>query len=540
MTTTFQALGITQPILSALEKNGFDKPTPIQAQTIPVLLKGEKDLVAQAQTGTGKTAAFGLPMLQRLSGREGHVQALILTPTRELCLQIYTQLNLLKGDKDIQIGAIYGGDSIEKQAKMLRSGLDIVVGTPGRVIDHLERKRLVLTQLSYLVLDEADEMLTIGFLDDVEKIMQQTPKDKTTLLFSATMPEHILKLAKTYMRDYDIIKVASTEASNALTTQTYFMVKESDKLNLLRRVMDSVEEFYGFIFCRTKRDVDMIADKLIKLGYEAEALHGDLSQNQRERVLAKFRSKQCSILVVTDVAARGIDVSNLTHVVNFAIPQDAETYTHRIGRTGRAGKSGVAMTFVSPSEIRKWSVLTRYLKAPVKKGDVPAPEDIVSLKKQAIVVAVSDMKVSEISGAYFDVAKTLLANGDATEQIAKLLKKAYPSALDPKQFLPVATVSDRDRYDSRGSDRGDRGGDRRGSGKKRGSVRLMIKKGKRDNVGPKRLIQEISRVSRVPDRFIDDLEINESSSYFYTSEQDAERIIRAFQGNRRDSLVSRA
>ena len=333
-TTTFKELGLSDEILEALEKKGFKTPTHIQEKTIPLMLSYDGDIIGQAQTGTGKTAAFGLPIIEKLSTNANHIQALVLTPTRELTLQVCKELQDLKGNKSLRTTPIYGGQSISNQIQQLKRGTDIVVGTPGRLIDHLKGKKIDLSQIKYLVLDEADEMLTSGFVEEIEFILSKTNPERKTLLFSATMPAPILKLAKNYMNDYKIVEAKKETLATTLTTQQYYELRESDKLEALCRIIDVEADFYGLIFCRTKRDVDTITEKLIHRGYSAEAMHGDLSQFQRERVLGKFRKRICSVLVVTDVASRGLDISGLSHVINYALPQDAESYVHRVGRTG--------------------------------------------------------------------------------------------------------------------------------------------------------------------------------------------------------------
>jgi ATP-dependent RNA helicase DeaD len=347
---TFESLGLSDKTLKILERKGFEEPTPIQEKTIPAILEGEKDIVGQAQTGTGKTAAFGLPIIELIPEKSKAVQALVLTPTRELAIQVAEEINSLKGKKKLSIVPIYGGQSIELQLRSLRKGIDIVVGTPGRILDHLRRRTLKLQNISFLVLDEADEMLNMGFLEDVREIMDNTGPEKRTMLFSATMPREILQIAKKYMGEYDVMKVTKGQLTVSLTDQIYFEVSSADRFEALCRIIDIEEEFYGLVFCRTKIDVDTIANRLIERGYDADALHGDMSQGQREKILNKFKKHLLNVLVATDVAARGIDVQDLTHVINYSLPQDPESYVHRIGRTGRAGKEGNAITFITPGQ----------------------------------------------------------------------------------------------------------------------------------------------------------------------------------------------
>ena len=347
ITDDFSALGLSEQMLEAVRAKGFETPTAIQKLTIPHLLTKPNDIIAQSQTGTGKTAAYGLPILQTLEPARGPIQAIILVPTRELALQAAEELLSYNREKRLSITAIYGGAAMSEQLRRLAKGIDIVVGTPGRVLDHIRRGTMKLENVRYLVLDEADEMLNMGFVEDVEEIMSHTSDERRVLLFSATMPERIIRLSKTYMRDTEIVRVEHKQITADLTEQIYFEVREADKFDALTRIIDVEPEFYGIIFARTKIGADETASRLTARGYAAEVLHGDVSQAQREKILRKFRDRTINILVATDVAARGIDVGNLTHVINYSLPQDSESYVHRIGRTGRAGEEGFAISFVT-------------------------------------------------------------------------------------------------------------------------------------------------------------------------------------------------
>ena len=366
----FKALGLSDDILTAIAKKGFETPSAIQSLTIPHLLTTDKDIIAQAQTGTGKTAAFGLPIIQMLTSRRNIPQAIVLVPTRELALQV-TQELISFNTHDLSIAPIYGGASMTEQLRRLKKGIDIVVGTPGRILDHIRRGTLDLSAIAYLVLDEADEMLNMGFIEDIEEIMHAMTGPKRVLLFSATMPDRIAALARNYMHDPDLLKVESQHVTTDLTNQIYFEVREGDKFDALTRIIDVEPEFYGIVFSRTRTGADEIVAKLLERGYAAEVLHGDISQTQREKILGKFKKKQVNILVATDVAARGIDVSNLTHVINYSLPQDSDSYVHRIGRTGRAGCEGAAWSFCSEDEfdylkdIQKLTGLTIPVEGPV-------------------------------------------------------------------------------------------------------------------------------------------------------------------------------
>jgi len=350
----FEQLGLNESLLLAIKDLGFENPSEVQEKAIPVLLEQNTDLVALAQTGTGKTAAFGFPLIQKIDAENKNTQALILSPTRELCLQITNEIKLYsKYIKGLHTVAVYGGASITEQAREVKRGAQIIVATPGRMQDMINRGLVNIKNIDFCILDEADEMLNMGFIEDIEAILEYTPKQKRTLLFSATMPDRIAKLAKKYMVNPQKIEVDKSKPTTSLTDQIYFEVHDSDKFDALTRIIDIEPEFYGLVFCRTRVDVDNTTSKLIERGYSAEGLHGDISQAQREKTLSKFRKKYINILVATDVAARGIDIVDLTHVINLSLPQDAESYIHRIGRTGRAGKQGTAITFVSREESRK-------------------------------------------------------------------------------------------------------------------------------------------------------------------------------------------
>lgn len=461
---TFEQLGLSETTLAALKKKGFEYPTPIQALTIPALLEDNRDIIGQAQTGTGKTAAFGLPLVDKLSEKASGVQAIILAPTRELAIQIAEEIDSLTGSKKLSILPVYGGQSIVVQLQKLRKQVDIVVGTPGRVIDHIERGTLKLNNITHVILDEADEMLNMGFAQDVKSILEHTPKDKRVVLFSATMAPAILKIAQRHMGDYDLLKVAETQITCNTIEQVYYEVSPRQRFNALCRIMDSEEPFYGLVFCRTKRDTENIARKLAEFGYQADALNGDMSQSAREKILAKFKKGQVTILVATDVAARGIDVQNISHVVNYALPEEPEAYVHRIGRTGRAGKKGKAISFAGPGDRRKLQVIERKTKGKIKLVELPTPEDIIENKKSNMIAEIQTSLEKNPQEYYVGIAKQLLKDKDAESIIAILLKRTFANKLDPKRYTIEEERAPRSREGgSRGGYRGgdrDRGGDR--------------------------------------------------------------------------------
>ena len=507
----FARFGLSNNMLHAIQKKGFEEPTPIQEQIIPRILDNQKDLVGQAQTGTGKTAAFGIPILENLIERSKYVQVIVLVPTRELAIQVSEEIHSLKGKKKLEIIPIYGGQSIELQLKKLKQGVDVVVGTPGRVLDHLRRGKLNLHQVSYAVLDEADEMLNMGFIEDVEEILKQINPDRTTLLFSATMPREILAIARKYMKDYELVKIHNKQVTVDLTDQIYFEVSNSDKFEALCRIIDIEPDFYGLVFCRTKVDVDKIASHLIDRGYDAEALHGDISQNQREKILSKFKNKRINILVATDVAARGIDIHNLTHVINYVIPQDPDSYVHRIGRTGRAGREGTAITFITPEEYRRLMYIKKAARTDIRKEQLPQISDIINVKKTRIKTEIEKISQSSIPDEFLNMARELLAETGPEQALAALLKYSFQNELDPGSYNEI----------------------RDGSPNIQGKTRLFVAMGRKDRLTPKKLVSLIKTKAKVEDRKIDDVQVFDKFSFITVSFRDAERILKIFRKENR-------
>ncbi|MDL1970702.1 MAG: DEAD/DEAH box helicase [Candidatus Desulfofervidaceae bacterium] len=507
----FKVLGLSESTLKALKKKGFKEPTPIQEKTIPVLLKEEKDIVGQAQTGTGKTAAFGIPIIEKMEENSKVVQALILVPTRELAIQVSEEINSLRGDKKVQVLPVYGGQSIDQQLRRLKKGVDVVVGTPGRILDHIGRKSLNLKNISFLVLDEADEMLNMGFIDDVEEILKSTSAEKRMLLFSATMPEAIVRIAKKYMRNYEIITVKREQLTTSLTDQIYFEVSALDKFEALCRIIDMEEEFYGLIFCRTKVDVDKIANRLIDRGYEADALHGDMSQHQREKIVHKFKKRKINILVATDVAARGIDINNLTHVINYALPQDPDSYVHRIGRTGRAGKEGTAITLVTPEESRRLFFIKKVAKTNIRKERLPGIEDVIKTKKTRIKAEIETIVQSGDTDNYIEMAQELLEKNKPEKVLAALLKHLFHDDLDERNYNEI----------------------REASVENKGKTKLFVALGKTDGMTPKKLVNFIQQETNVPNKQIKDVKVLDKFSFITVPFKEAEVILGNFKRKNR-------
>lgn len=525
----FRNLGLSDIAINSISKKGFEEPTLIQELAIPLLLNSDKDIIAQAQTGTGKTAVFGLAFLDTLEHNTKKVSALVVTPTRELAIQVTEEINSLTKEKRLKAVAVYGGQSYSIQKRQIREGADIIVGTPGRLIDSLNKGIFALKDIKYCVLDEADEMLNMGFIDDIDEILTHCGEDKRMLLFSATMPSRIMQLAKKFMKDHDIVRAKSKEQTTDLINQIYFELKERDKFEALCRIVDSEEEFYGIVFCRTKVDCDRTARQLSDRGYGAEALHGDLSQPQREKILESLRKKKLTVLVATDVAARGIDVTDLTHVINYALPHDPESYVHRIGRTGRAGKKGTAITFITPAEHRRMMMIQRAAKADIKKETLPEVDDVIKAKKEQLRKSISEIITSGEHDIYQTLAEEIMNESDPKEALAAVLKLGFADKFDSSRYRKIQSVQRNSR-------------DRGGSVDDNGKVRLFITLGKRDNMKPALLASLIERQTEVRSNNIREIDIYDNFSFVTVDFKNAEIILDRISSNKKQSgfSVSRA
>jgi ATP-dependent RNA helicase DeaD len=512
----FKSLGLSPDSLAAIEKKGFEEPTAIQARIIPLLLKEKTDIIAQAQTGTGKTAAFGLVFVETIKERKDTPQAIVLTPTRELALQVAEEINSLQSGR-LRIAAVYGGQSIGQQLKQLKNGVDIVIGTPGRILDHLRRKSLVLNQIRYAVLDEADEMLNMGFIEDIETILKETNEDRQLLLFSATMPDRIMKLAKKFMKNHQLVQTRKEQLATSLVDQIYFEVKSAEKFEALCRIIDIEEDFYGIVFCRTKVDTEELARKLKSRAYQAEALNGDIPQNLREKILDQFRTKITMILIATDVAARGIDVNNLTHVINYSLPQDPESYVHRIGRTGRAGNEGTAITFVTRQEYRELQLIQKMTKSAIRKEKIPKVDEIIEVRKERIETEIRENLDGDLE-LYRSLASSLTRDMDPSDVLASLLKIHYSGALDPSSY---ASISENMKEYEPGPDA-------------EGATRLFITLGHKDEMTRKKLALLIEKSTGVPESIIRQIEIYELFSFVTVPFEEAEIILKQFKHHRKN------
>lgn len=523
----FAALGLSQNVLNALQKKGWETPSEIQEKTIPLLLKNEKDLVGQAQTGTGKTGAFGLPLIDQLDDSSRKVQALILCPTRELAVQVADEITSFKGDKKLWVQAVYGGASFGTQARALEKGTQIVVGTPGRIRDHIERGTLKLGNVTHVVLDEADEMLNMGFEEEVREILKQVPEQKRMLLFSATMPIPILKIAKTFMGNYELIAVEKTQATTELVDQMYFEVSERDRFEALCRIIDTEPEFYGIVFCRTKAETDTVADKLIDRGYDAEAIHGDVTQNQRELTLKKFKLRKIVILVATDVAARGIDVNDLTHVVNYNLPQDPEAYVHRIGRTGRAGKHGTAITIVSPNERRDLLFIQKIARTQFRKEEVPAVDVVIETKKMKLKTDLMNLLEHKSATDYLALAQELLEDDREPAQVlSAILNYTFKDTLKESMYREIGKIQTA----------------KQGTATSSSDARLFVAKGHTANFNAAKIIDFVASEAGIDPQSIHDVRVYDNFSFITLPAEQAEQVLVVFGKNKRGGkpLVTRA
>jgi ATP-dependent RNA helicase DeaD len=527
----FQEIGLKEPIVKAVTEMGFEQLTPIQEKTIPFITSSGGDLIALAQTGTGKTAAFGLPVLNMIDHLEKDPQVLVLCPTRELCLQITGDLkNFSSKMKGLEIVPVYGGSSIETQIKQLKKRAQIVVATPGRAVDLLERKALKIDSIKWLVLDEADEMLSMGFKDDLDTLLGGTPEEKTTLLFSATMPPEIEKMAKSYMKNPQEIAVAQKNVAADNVEHQYFMVRSKDRYEALKRVADVNPDIYAIVFCRTRIECKEIADKLISDGYNADALHGDLSQAQRDNVMQRFRSRHLQILVATDVAARGLDVNELTHVINYNLPEDPEVYIHRSGRTGRAGKSGVSISILHLREKGKLKQIERLCKKHFVAKSVPGGREICEIQLFNLIdkmknVEINEDEISRFSKQIFEK----LADMSREELIKKFVSMEFNRFLDYYQNAKDINVdlSEEDRMSPK-KDRQSRK-ERFTPNDRIKYSRLFISLGSKDNVAPATMIGFISRIVNNRDVTIGKIDIMRNFSFFEVDEKHTNEVLSAMQ-----------
>ena len=422
----FEQLGLNESLLRAINDLGFENPSEVQEKAIPLLLEKDTDIVALAQTGTGKTAAFGFPLIQKIDPENRNTQALILSPTRELCLQITNEIKLYsKYEKNIHTVAVYGGASITEQAREVKRGAQIIVATPGRMQDMINRKLVNISQIDYCILDEADEMLNMGFYEDIVSILSTSPDEKNTWLFSATMPQEVARIAKEFMRKPLEITVGHKNSGSSTVSHEFYLVNARNRYEALKRLADANPDIFSVVFCRTKRDTQAVAEKLVEDGYNAAALHGDLSQAQRDAVMKSFRNRQIQMLVATDVAARGIDVDNITHVINYQLPDEIETYNHRSGRTGRAGKLGTSIVIITKSELRKINAIERIIKQKFEEKSIPSGMEICEIQLFHLANRIKDVDVDHEIDSYLPAIYEVLKDIPKEELIKKMVSVEF-------------------------------------------------------------------------------------------------------------------
>lgn len=504
----FSTLGLNDDLLKAINAAGYEEPTPVQRETIPLFLQG-RDLIVQAQTGTGKTAAFALPILQRLERDGGKPQAIILVPTRELAIQVAGTFHQLGKFEQAQVVAVYGGQPIDRQLRALRHGADVIVGTPGRVMDHLRRETLDLQHITTFVLDEADEMLDMGFVEDIEWILERAPTQRQTALFSATIPDPIARLAQKYLDDPERVSISPERVTVPQIEQVYYEVLPRTKVEALTRILDLEQPTSAIIFLRTKSGVDELTQRLQSLGYPSEALHGDLSQIQRDRVMARFRSGQDDILVATDVAARGLDVENVSHVINYDIPQGPESYVHRIGRTGRAGREGVAITLVTPRERRMLRFIERATGQRIEQRGVPTIEQIKARERELLGESLADVIENGDLETAFMVVDELAQYYDPSEVAAaaiRLLMREHA----PGELEEIATTQQAES----------------------GMVRIFMNVGRKEGIRPMDVVGAIANEAHIPGKSIGQIEITDKATFVDVPENVAPRVIQALNQSR--------
>lgn len=537
--TTFSELGLDEKLVKATNALGYEHATPIQEKSIPVLLSGTKDMIGLAQTGTGKTAAFGLPLLQLVQVKEKYPQALVVCPTRELCLQIVNELELFKQFiAGMHVVAVYGGASIGMQIRELKRGVQIVVATPGRLIDLIERKAINLDEIKYVVLDEADEMLNMGFQEDIEFILKNTPQRESTWLFSATMPGEIKKVTKRYMKEPFEVTVGKVNTANKSIDHQYFVTQAQHRYETLKRLIDFNPGMYGIIFTRTKADAQEIAEKLTREGYDIDALHGDLSQPQRDKVMNAFREKTLQLLIATDVAARGIDVKEITHVINYELPDDTEVYTHRSGRTGRAGSTGVCMSIVHAREIYKLRNIERFIQTKFNKSEIPSGKDVC---RKQFYTFMDKLLQTDISSGEYATFLPMLEEKFADISKEEVLQRV--AALEFDRFLKYyENAEDLNIREQKKEGRREFSGDGRDQGRSRGKdnkgvqysnngfARLFVNLGTKDGFYKASFLQFILDMSDLRKDVLGRIDMKEMNSWIEIDKKSAKKMIQAIDG----------
>ncbi|PXY45920.1 DEAD/DEAH box helicase [Flavobacterium hydrophilum] len=514
----FEQLGLNESLLKAILDLGFENPSEVQEKAIPLLLEKDTDMVALAQTGTGKTAAFGFPLIQKIDADNKNTQALVLSPTRELCLQITNELkNYSKYEKGINVVAVYGGASITEQARDIKRGAQIIVATPGRMQDMINRGLVNIKNIDYCVLDEADEMLNMGFYEDIVSILSDTPDEKSTWLFSATMPQEVARIAKQFMSDPLEITVGTKNSGSATVSHEFYLVNARDRYEALKRIADANPDIFSVVFCRTKRDTQAVAEKLIEDGYSAAALHGDLSQAQRDGVMKSFRGRQIQMLVATDVAARGIDVDNITHVVNYQLPDEIETYNHRSGRTGRAGRLGTSIVIVTKSELRKISSIERIIKQKFEEKSIPSGIEICEIQLLHLANKIKDTEVDHEIDNYLPAINNVLEDLSKEELIKKMVSVEF------NRFIAYYKKN-RD-LSSQSGERRERNDSEPREFNNNGAVRYFVNIGSRDNFDWMTLKDYLKETLDLGRDDVFKVDVKEGFSFFNTDPEHTDKVM---------------
>ncbi|MFA5353437.1 MAG: DEAD/DEAH box helicase [Thermodesulfovibrionales bacterium] len=498
----FEDLNLSEDVLKAISEVGFEEPTPIQVSAIPMVMSGS-DLIGQAQTGTGKTAAFGIPIVEKCV-KARNPFAIILEPTRELAVQVAQEINKIGKYRGVQVLPVYGGKSIDSQIRALHRGVNVIVGTPGRVIDHINRKTISLSDIKMLVLDEGDEMLNMGFIEDIETILKATPQDRQTLLFSATMPPAIQSIVKKHLKDPEKIKVNTKDMVVSKIKQVFYEVREGDKIDALSRLLDVEDPQLAIIFCHTKREVDEVFARLHEMGYSAGALHGDFTQARRDEVMESFKQGKLEVLVATDVAARGLDIKDVTHVINYSIPQNPESYVHRIGRTGRAGRSGIAITFVTPREYRHLRMIEKTAKTTIDRQNLPSAEDVLKAREKSIIKDITEIIEENKHAGYLSAVNELSEKYSFNDIAAASLYATYG------EIREMAS----DSSPARGSGPG-------------GMVRLFMTIGRKDNIKVADIVKSIASEANIPHKQIGNIHVLDKFTFVEVPAELADKVIRS-------------
>jgi ATP-dependent RNA helicase DeaD len=520
----FEQLGLNESLLLAIKDLGFENPSEVQEKAIPVLLEQNTDLVALAQTGTGKTAAFGFPLIQKIDAEDRSTQALILSPTRELCLQITNEIKQYsKYVKGLHTVAVYGGASITEQAREIKRGAQIIVATPGRMQDMINRGLVNIKNINFCILDEADEMLNMGFYEDIVSILSDTPDEKNTWLFSATMPAEVARIAKKFMSNPAEVTVGSKNSGSATVSHEYYLVNARDRYEALKRLADANPDIFSVVFCRTKRDTQAVAEKLIEDGYSAAALHGDLSQAQRDGVMKSFRGRQIQMLVATDVAARGIDVDNITHVVNYQLPDEIETYNHRSGRTGRAGKLGTSIVIVTKSEIRKISSIERIIQQKFQEKTIPSGIEICEIQLLHLANKIKDTEVDHEIDNYLPAINEVLEGLSKEELIKKMVSVEF------NRFINYYKKNRDLSSQSSGSDRRERDGAPR-ENNNGGATRYFVNIGSRDDFDWMQLKDFLKETLELGRDDVFKVDVKEGFSFFNTDAEHTDKVMEVLNG----------